>query len=254
MVLGRFGCVDDVLKRYNGKSTGVVQQFVDNPMLTSDGKKMDFRYYILVTSLDSETPTAYVNEHGYVRVAGERYQKNADISKQVLNSKKSASTRWSLKDFWEKLMTHVDVDRVKNNVLDLLRRIVCNLKVHLGCNSKSYPYTCSSATQETGVRFQLMGIDVGLDAEGNAILFEMGFDPSLKRRTGPSAKAINANDDRMYRDLFSLVLASKGKSSGSLQFRRLATRHFSNSLAHKLAWTEMLSPQTKNSTIIKIYM
>lgn len=201
----KIGDVNHILETYSGGHHGIVQEFNANPMLTNSGKKMDFRYYLFLKSLDGQPMQYYYYKHGYARVAAKKWSTNLDIGYQILNSKKSQSTRIATQELWEKHMTHVDVTNVEHNIHALLRTVACSIKKQLGCKSAKFPYKCGEK------RFQLVGVDLGLDDSGKALLFEFGFDPSLKRRSGPASQSINQNDNKMYGDIFSILT---GHSTG----------------------------------------
>lgn len=174
--------------------------------------------YVLITSMDTTPPRAYINRNGYVRVAGVTYQRPDDISSQILNSNKSPSTRMSIREFWQDHFVGNDSDRLMDSIHSSIAAVLKELPAHLGCRSANFAYACSE------IRFQLLGIDVGLDDSGKAHVFEIGFDPSLKRRSGRAAKEINDNDDLMYSDIFNIMhasmLAKVGSDHGSTETSR----------------------------------
>jgi hypothetical protein len=187
---------------------GVMQRYIEDPLLTKDHKKVDFRYYVLVTSMNGANgaPRAYVNANNYVRIAGEKFVPSAtDAGATILNSKKSHSSRMATAEFWRGPASQHDAKAIEANVHKELARIVAAMPQHVGCKSVKWGYGCSD------VRFQLMGFDVGVDASYRAHIFEVGFDPSLKRRVG----AIDRNDNAMYRDIFNLVRAGLRAEIGS---------------------------------------
>ncbi len=194
------GTADEILKKPSN-GTGVIQQFIHNPLLSRDGKKVDFRYYVLVSSMDSSPLRSYFNKNGYVRVAGSSFSESASTESQILNSGKSRSTRISTREFWENQVvnTSVRIEKVQENIIKAISSVIGGaLPRHLGCKSKRFSYNCED------IRFQLIGVDLGIDVNDNVHIFEFGFDPSLKVRSGD----IRDNDIAMYSEILSIMEAS----------------------------------------------
>lgn len=154
----------------------VVQPLLRDPYLIN-GKKFDFRTYVLVTSM---TPLrAYIYKEGLVRFASSKYDQNAtkggkeqqfltntSVGKKYTQLSNLTWTFEKLKHYFTK--HGVDSDRVFDTLNDAIVRTLLaaeyrflkNFHLNLG------GYDCQHC-------FQLLGIDVILDSQLNPIVIEV---------------------------------------------------------------------------------
>ena len=156
----------------------VVQPLLTNPFLVN-GKKFDFRTYVLVTSISPLR--VYIYKEGLVRFASSRYDKNATRggSEQQYLTNTSVGKKYTnlanLTWTFQKLKSYFDSNGIDSNkVFDALNdaivrtllaseyRYLRNFAVNLG------GYDCHSC-------FQLLGVDVILDASLQPTVIEVSI-------------------------------------------------------------------------------
>ena len=169
----------EILNKHHIYDNFVVQPLLTDPYLV-EGKKFDFRTYVLVTSI---LPLrAYIYREGLVRFASSKYDKNAtkggnerqyltntSVGKKYVHLANLTWTFQKLKDYFATNgVNSKDVfDRINDAiVLTLLSaeyRFQRNYALNLG------GYDCHSC-------FQLLGIDVILDSSLHPLVIEVSKD------------------------------------------------------------------------------
>ena len=156
----------------------VVQPLLTDPFLVN-GKKFDFRTYVLVTSM---TPLrVYIYKEGLVRFASSKYDKNAtkggseqqyltntSVGKKYTNLANLTWTFQKLKSYFES--NGIDSESVFDALNDAIVRTLLaaefrylrNFALNLG------GYDCHSC-------FQLLGVDVILDSGLHPVVIEVSY-------------------------------------------------------------------------------
>ena len=167
---------DEIESRPQNPDGFVVQPLLTDPSLVN-GKKFDFRTYVLVTSM--APLRVYIYKEGLVRFASSKYNRNAtrggseqqyltntSIGKKYTNLANLTWTFQKLKSYFE--LIGIDSKRVFDSLNDAVVRTLLaaeyrylrNFALNLG------GYDCHSC-------FQLLGVDVILDSNLHPIVIEV---------------------------------------------------------------------------------
>ena len=175
--------VEAFLKTKSEKNLWVVQKYIENPLLVN-GRKFDIRLWVLVTS----DKRVYMYRDSYIRTSGVAYDpKNiADKAIHLVNDAVQAqfesygafedANKLSFAEFQAILDAQPLADgrtlKVEEDIWPQMRTTVqhvfsCALSQHF------------SPAPPGGGMFELFGLDFMLDAEGHALLIEVGASPRL---------------------------------------------------------------------------
>lgn len=154
----------------------VVQPLLKDPCLV-DGKKFDFRTYVLVTSV---TPLrVYIYKEGLVRFASSKYDKNAtrggkeqqfltntSVGKKYTHLANLTWTFKKLKDHFESL--GVDSEKIFESLNEAIVRtlLISELRFLKDFTANLGGYDCQNC-------FQLLGVDVIIDSNYQPIVIEV---------------------------------------------------------------------------------
>ena len=160
----------------------VVQPLLRDPYLIN-GKKFDFRTYVLVTSI---LPLrAYIYKEGLVRFASSKYDHNAtrggketqfltntSVGKKYTQLSNLTWTFKKLKEYFPTL--GVDVDGVFESINDAIVRVLLAAEYRFLRNFQLFlgGYDCHNC-------FQLLGVDVILDSQLHPTVIEVRLMPVL---------------------------------------------------------------------------
>ena len=168
----------DEIAEHKSFDNFVVQPLLKDPFLVN-GKKFDFRTYVLVSSI---TPLrAYIYKEGLVRLASSKYDKNAtkggkeqqfltntSIGKKYTHLANLTWTFEKLKNYFSHI--EVDSDRVFENVNEAIVRTLLTSEYrfskHFAANLGGYD--CHNC-------FQLLGVDVIIDSNLQPIVIEVSM-------------------------------------------------------------------------------
>lgn len=162
-----------------GPVNGIVQKYIDSPLLGSDGRKFDLRMYLLVARAN---PLLVYFRGGYVRRCLVPYdQKAADLfahltnnslQKKAKNYKEEADdTIWDLERWVTDL--GLGVEWLESTMAPGMRKIL--LEVMLGCADE-----IRSSPQGT---FTLLGVDFMYDSQLRPYILELNSNPALWTNT-----------------------------------------------------------------------
>jgi ankyrin repeat protein len=159
----------------------IVSKYIDPPYLF-DGRKVDLRLYVLVTSW--RPLVVYLHAAGLARLASELYASadlsttHAHLTNVSINKGHSEDSGYkqSLGAFREHLVRSLGEARASETwqaVDDTIVKCMLAAEAHMGQAVATY-------APPNGARlFQMFGIDIMLDASGSPWLLEVNLDPSL---------------------------------------------------------------------------
>ncbi|SCM04066.1 tubulin--tyrosine ligase, putative [Plasmodium chabaudi adami] len=175
----------------NGYNCYIIQRYIDNPLLMYK-KKFDFRIYILLLP-GKNYPKIYISRVGFARLCTEEYKKkkqyicntfvhltNYSINKD--NDKYVRKKNIHDKNNNKQLLSDVFI-YLKNNGYDIddiwkqIKKITCLTSLAI------YSYIKEKIKNNFNNNFyfyQLIGLDILLDANGKAWLLEVNSNPSLR--------------------------------------------------------------------------
>ncbi|ETB57430.1 hypothetical protein YYC_04328 [Plasmodium yoelii 17X] len=175
----------------NGHNCYIIQRYIDNPLLMYK-KKFDFRIYILLLP-GKNYPKIYISRVGFARLCTEEYKKkkqyicntfvhltNYSINKD--NDKYVRKKNIHDKNNNKQLLSDVFI-YLKNNGYDIddiwkqIKKITCLTSLAI------YSYIKEKIKNNFNNNFyfyQLIGLDILLDANGKAWLLEVNSNPSLR--------------------------------------------------------------------------
>lgn len=176
--------ISEILKRHIFLYNFVVQPLLNNPYLV-EGKKFDFRTYVLVTSMIPLR--AYIYKDGLVRFASSRYNHsaakggserqyltNTSVGKKYTHLGNLTWTFQKLKDYF--IAKGVDSEMVFERINEAIVRVLLSAEYrfqrNFAMNLKGYD--CQSC-------FHLLGVDVILDTSLHPVVIEVN---SCLRMTG----------------------------------------------------------------------
>jgi len=161
----------------------IAQKYILNPMLI-DGRKFDLRFYVALTSVDPLR--VYVYDNGIVRIASDVYannpitQKSAHLTNFSINKSSEnfiptndmcddgKGNKWSFAPLWPYLEAQgIDAKLLRNRIEDAFTALFIasrDLFIHQVNHRQS---------------FELFGIDVMLDTNGNFFILEVNVSPAL---------------------------------------------------------------------------
>ena len=169
--------MSEILNRQNFFDTYVVQPFLNNPYLI-EGRKFDFRTYVLVTSIIPLR--AYIYKEGLVRFASSKYDHNAtkggserqyltntSVGKKYTHLANLTWTFQRLRDYFSSV--GVDDDRVFEGINQAIVKVLlaAEFRFQRDFSASLRGYDCHSC-------FQLLGVDVILDSSLHAYVIEVG--------------------------------------------------------------------------------
>ena len=207
------------------RQTHIVQNYLHNPMLIK-GKKWDLRTYVLVTSV---LPLrAYVYNRGLVRFASQAYDPtakhggkktqfltNTSINKHYVRKGNVTDITWG----FDKLQAHLD-SNAPGTYDKLLRRMQAAISIVLLSAERSWrKYFDSLGGEMCGNCYQLMGVDLIVDADLQPRVIEVNGQPSMQL-TKSEEDHYTTTKKNMIRDLCALVY-NEDRVAGDL------TREFS---------------------------
>jgi hypothetical protein len=177
------------------KDEFVIQKYISKPLLV-ENKKFDLRLYVLIKNVDPLE--AYFWNEGMVRLCTEDYvepnEENIDqlfmhltnfsLNKQSDNyinpleyGEENKGTKRLLSQFFKQLVEEygIDEDFVKDKMISTVRKTVVSLVPFL----KSFARKCVRTDIGSIKWFQIIGIDIMLDADFNTWLMEINANPSM---------------------------------------------------------------------------
>jgi hypothetical protein len=192
------------------RQTHIVQNYLHNPMLIK-GKKWDLRTYVLVTSV---LPLrAYVYNRGLVRFASQAYDPtakhggkktqfltNTSINKHYVKKGNVTDITWAFED----LRKHLDAN-LPGTYNKLLSRMQAAISIVLLSAERSWrKYFDSLGGEMCGNCYQLMGVDLIVDADLQPRVIEVNGQPSMQL-TKSEEDHYTTTKKNMIRDLTALV-------------------------------------------------
>jgi len=172
-----------------GRKKLVVQPFLADPLLVN-GKKVDMRVYVLVTS--TRPLRAWVHERGLVRFASQLYQNMTDtavgtgkttqfLTNTSLNKKESNATAAELTWSFHGLFHEIGTDRSRKLRMGMDRSIALLL---LSVEEKFHSLG-GGCDRADGACYHLLGFDIILPAALDSVpkIIEVNGEPSFARAT-----------------------------------------------------------------------
>ncbi|CUF24506.1 tubulin-tyrosine ligase, putative, partial [Bodo saltans] len=261
----------------------VVQEYIENPLIV-DGRKLDLRLYVGVTSFDPLT--VYLHNEGLVRFAAEAYANNSPPSSL-------AAAPGSNSDMRFKHLTNYSLGRKleadQHGSLDLkwpLNKFRTRLDEIYGADHASLSYTAlmakakrvivetllaaksniSAATKRQNVGnggdnyVELFGFDIMFDDSGNAWLIEVNTLPSLESsstmdyhvKSAVTTDLLNMGQLELFRRPASAFetcgVIPPMETADPNVLRRLGDLlHSESGLCHEGASSDMTIPSSSNS-------
>jgi len=166
----------EIINRQNFFDTYVVQPFLNNPYLI-EGRKFDFRTYVLVTSMIPLR--AYIYKEGLVRFASSQYDHNAtkggserqyltntSVGKKYMHLANLTWTFQRLRDYFSSV--GVNSEEVFEGINEAIVKVLlaAEFRFQRDFSFTLRGYDCHSC-------FQLLGVDVILDSSLHAYVIEV---------------------------------------------------------------------------------
>ena len=208
-VLNKFSSLPSVFKNEKTASTTkrklLVQKYLGNPLLIN-GHKFDLRLYVLVTAFDPLS--IYLYDNGLVRFATHPYSKSnfknryAHLTNYSINKNSSVfekndnpfeceGHKWTLKALFQKLkLEHGEtkIDLLWRKITDIIVKTFMSIEAHVNTlvlRSCSGQGSSSSGARSgnSGICFEVFGVDVMIDNEFKPWLIEVNISPSLNQNS-----------------------------------------------------------------------
>jgi hypothetical protein len=161
---------NELFNLINDKEVAIIQELLQNPM-TIDGHKINLRVYVLI-SIFKNTFNVYVYNDGFMYYTPKKFVENS-IDKDV-----NITTGYIDREIYERNpLTHKDfmkylgndADRIKRNILNLIRDVlICYKKIFV-----------DNQAFRGSMQYQIMGADVAIDNQGGAMIMEVNKGPDL---------------------------------------------------------------------------
>lgn len=177
----------------------LIQRYIKNPLILSNGKKFDIRIYVFVTSMDPLK--VYMYDDGIVRFATREYnsdprslkQKDVHLTNYSINVKKKnfvepgdededcggLGSKWTLNALRKHIMQHhreCNFDDVWTKIKDIVVKTMISVESNM--NTLIQPNL-----QHRNVCFELFGFDIVLDDNFRPWLLEVNTSPALQTPT-----------------------------------------------------------------------
>ena len=209
------------LKLINGpndldkKSRGIVQQYIKNPYLLN-GRKFTIRLYAVYTSL--KPARIYVYPEGFCHIATEKYSSNVkeiknrymhitnpDISgKRDFYKKNPRPYYWSISEMRNYMRkNNVDDDKLWGEIKVLVAKTLLSGIDNLKKYSRKIKISNEFDIMKQQNCFELIGLDILVDANFKPWLLEVNPDPDLSAKSNfPLAKHVKSD---LLHDLLQLI-------------------------------------------------
>lgn len=161
---------DKLFELIYDKEIAIVQELLHNPM-TIDGHKINLRVYVLI-SIFKNTFNVYVYNDGFLYYTPKKFvvnsiDKDVNITTGYIDREIYERNPLTHKDFMEYLGN--DADRIKKNILNLIRDVlICYKKIFV-----------EKQAFRDSMQYQIMGADVAIDNQGEAMIMEVNKGPDL---------------------------------------------------------------------------
>jgi tubulin polyglutamylase TTLL4 len=209
----------------------ILQKYLSSPLLI-EGRKVDLRLYVLVTSM--EPLRVYVFREGLARFSTQKYSlssrsrfahlTNYSVNKKSVSyvtadeSSDVSASKWSLSAFWAHIDREYGVERARQareKVNDIIVKTVIAADPDMSTSQKQ------QLPLHRGSCFEMFGFDVMLDASLRPWLLEVNVSPSLYG-SSPLDKRIKG---MLMADVFHLVgFRPFDKASMKLEAQREQSR------------------------------